>query len=453
MGKEYKDVQIDPNWTKEEFISKIEDLITCLFFEKHRDKLVSGMPDIVLRYIDRKRYNPVEDDSVIFHSLGSSRGKNFTDEEKLGCLKSFGVLKRNALREFTLKNTFNKFGLDLYIPKDFDIKNEKMCMELSDVLYTINKYLTTRTHFSDLILDELTIGNLLMLDGNNNSVFVEDPDSERNYYFERNSTGITVANDRSEYPIMRVIKAYAKAKEFIEFLSEKNLTDFEKYILIHDYVANNYYREGKERFNADDCRSFIGSMTSDEVVCVGYAQKMKFLCDMAGIECKIVYGYSETDKSGGGHEYNIVNLKDKDYKINSTYLCDACWDAKKPKNDRRSYLYALMPLQDVPYDKHRDYWEEDLQQKYGGINSQVIPLATFVKGIQNAYGKLGNEKKYFFPNTCFPSKDKKAINDDLVYTVELAHRIMGKEAHNSFSRGKITYRYAPQEDNPKGKTT
>lgn len=57
--------------------------------------------------------------------------------------------------------------------------------------------------------------------------------------------------------------------------------------------------------------------SSTNVVCEGYAEAFQYLCDMSGLTCYSISGYT-----GGGHKWNIVTLEGKNYLVDVTNVDD-----------------------------------------------------------------------------------------------------------------------------------
>jgi transglutaminase/protease-like cytokinesis protein 3 len=70
---------------------------------------------------------------------------------------------------------------------------------------------------------------------------------------------------------------------------------------------------------------FTRLLQKKETLCTGYAYLIKELSELAGLECKIIYGYGEENKAkfenidAPNHSWNVVKLNGK------WYLCDATW--------------------------------------------------------------------------------------------------------------------------------
>jgi transglutaminase-like putative cysteine protease len=129
----------------------------------------------------------------------------------------------------------------------------------------------------------------------------------------------------------------------VTFLSQESPNDFVTVKRLHDWVADNI---------SYDTPSFLSGKITDQsykavlvtrlAVCEGYATLFKKLCDIKGIPCALVSGYSrgygssifsEENVSSSNHAWNIVKINGSDY------LVDTTWDAGYLENDRfvRSY--------------------------------------------------------------------------------------------------------------------
>ena len=157
-----------------------------------------------------------------------------------------------------------------------------------------------------------------------------------------------LSEDADEYSLDQTISAYLKCKEFADFVKQTETSPFEKYLMIYRFVTDRVYNDSKESVGAP--RNLISILTSDEIVCVGYAKLLKFLCDEVGIKCEcqsmdVIYKNKEEN---GRHRNNIVYLKDEKYGIDGLYYADACWDSiEKDECPFLKYSYAFVPISDV----------------------------------------------------------------------------------------------------------
>jgi hypothetical protein len=129
----------------------------------------------------------------------------------------------------------------------------------------------------------------------------------------------------------------------VAFLSQGSPNDFVTVKRLHDWVADNI---------SYDTPSFLSGKIPDQsykavlatrlAVCEGYATLFKKLCEIKGISCALVSGYSRgygssvfsaENATSSNHAWNIAKINGNDY------LVDTTWDAGYLENDRfvRSY--------------------------------------------------------------------------------------------------------------------
>lgn len=139
---------------------------------------------------------------------------------------------------------------------------------------------------------------------------------------------------------------------FVKDIKESNLSPFEKYISVYN-IAKKYkqYNEtpGETTDEKMESRDIYNILFNDYMVCVGYANMLKSLCDKIDIPCisfscvmdESLLDGKEFGTSKVGHRRNIVYLKDPKYDLDGYYYADACWDNRL---DKDSYTYlALTP--------------------------------------------------------------------------------------------------------------
>lgn len=97
----------------------------------------------------------------------------------------------------------------------------------------------------------------------------------------------------------------------------------QKELAIHDYIVlntsydKNNYTLKKDAFNISN--TSYGALVNGVALCDGYSYAFKSLCDLAGIECHVVYGVSNSQphawnlvKSGEDYFYTDVTWNDPD---------------------------------------------------------------------------------------------------------------------------------------------
>ncbi len=230
----------------------------------------------------------------------------------------------------------------------------------------------------------------------------------------------------AEVSLSQVIKAYRTMNDFIDRINSLNLSPFEKFLLVHDYVANRIYKpEDKNVFqnNSEESRSFVNVMTRDNIVCVGYAQTVKEFCKHLGIECEYIAGapldelFDEQGLSTNatGHAANIIHIVDEKYGIDGYYFCDACWDSKQgAEQTNRDYFYAALPIQDIDRIGQSKYFSEPVSKMDIPKTSKPISVDTFRKALNKIYS------------------NQEQVEEDLQRTVKAAYNLCEIKSDNDF---------------------
>ena len=142
---------------------------------------------------------------------------------------------------------------------------------------------------------------------------------------------------------------------------EVSLSPYEKFMIIYKFVANRVYNMGND-FTDLTMRNWIGVLSSDKVICSGFASLLKCACDQIIPHnelkcyrqgCDI---FNKDGKSLGSHANNLVIINDPKYNLNGLYYADACWDCKKARNNMEgAFDYCLIPLQQIVKDKNFNF--------------------------------------------------------------------------------------------------
>jgi transglutaminase-like putative cysteine protease len=129
----------------------------------------------------------------------------------------------------------------------------------------------------------------------------------------------------------------------VAFLSQGSPNDFVTIKRLHDWVADNISYDTPSFLSGKiPDQSYKAVLTTRLAVCEGYATLFKKLCEIKGIPCALVSGYSRgygtsvfsaEHATSSNHAWNIVKIDGGDY------LVDTTWDAGHLENDRfvRSY--------------------------------------------------------------------------------------------------------------------
>jgi len=175
---------------------------------------------------------------------------------------------------------------------------------------------------------------------------------------------ITVCEWTQKYSLEEAFMAEQTVFDIAKNLNDdKNLSKFEKFLSVYDYVISKTYKSD----NNEHDKNFLGVMTTDNIVCGGYAKLLTKLCSYLDIECEEIMGEDATDREHylkDRHALCYVKFKDEKYKIDGAFLSDPTWDSSNLRKGEYNYEYALFPIQSV-LDKssgHSVYFYEG----YGG---------------------------------------------------------------------------------------
>ena len=149
----------------------------------------------------------------------------------------------------------------------------------------------------------------------------------------------------------------AKVKTTIASLDLEDKTDYSKIKSIYDYICSNVVYDYDHLSDSSYKLQFTayGALVNGTSVCQGYAVLFYRLALEAGVDARVISGIGTPSGSEGGpHGWNIVELKDKYYYVDST------WDA-----GRSTYSYFLKGTKDFPeHESDDEYLTDSFQQEY-----------------------------------------------------------------------------------------
>ena len=141
-----------------------------------------------------------------------------------------------------------------------------------------------------------------------------------------------------------MLTAMAKAKLFIDEVKNSKASPFEKYLMIYRYVSQRRYISNEE--TQGKTRDIISILNGDDIVCAGYANLLKWICNEVGIECET----QDVNVGTEAHRNNRVYIKDDKYGLDGWFYADATWDSHGYENSQR-YSFCLVPIDDVKHIK------------------------------------------------------------------------------------------------------
>ena len=156
---------------------------------------------------------------------------------------------------------------------------------------------------------------------------------------------ITVCEWTQKYSLEEAFMAEQTVFDIAKNLNDdKNLSKLKKFLFAYDYVISKTYKSDGNKHD----KNFLGVMTTDNIVCGGYAKLLTKLCSYLDIECEEIMGEDATDREHylkDRHALCYVKFKDEKYNIDGAFLSDPTWDSIK--DGKKSYNYALFPIQSV----------------------------------------------------------------------------------------------------------
>ena len=135
-------------------------------------------------------------------------------------------------------------------------------------------------------------------------------------------------------------KEQSLAREIINKIITKDMSDFDKVKAINDYMILNV-RYDRENYAKDtipySCYTALGAMEDGVAVCAGYAKMFVYLAQAADLEATYVVGYAR-----GSHAWNQVKVDGKWYNIDVTWNDPDCEYNEKGHYYCGCYQYFLI---------------------------------------------------------------------------------------------------------------
>jgi hypothetical protein len=142
------------------------------------------------------------------------------------------------------------------------------------------------------------------------------------------------------YLVISCTSLYSQQKteifDLVAKLTAKSETDDKKLEAIFDWVTSNIkYDHKAAKTDISKFKPIAEILQSKSAICTGYANMMKEMCAISGIECRVVSGYARSSSDqkisdAPDHAWNAVRLGDK------WFLLDATWSIQK--NGIKYYL-------------------------------------------------------------------------------------------------------------------
>ena len=219
-----------------------------------------------------------------------------------------------------------------------------------------------------------------------------------------------------EYTLEQAIIASRKLNDNADYINGctingQHLSPLEKFTLAYSIVINKIYQDDNK--NSSNPRNIISTLSSDKIVCCGYANELSALCQRIGVPCTCrINSFGEKDKIDN-HSTCIINIQDEKYGINGVYVADPTGDAKTAKCDKTAKMHHCYRHFLLTHDEYQALKPNNQFDK--AIVVQYNPSLGFVDTpIQNIHGLYPNEQKTLMLNTDFVNKDSHELNFDKI---------------------------------------
>jgi len=180
-----------------------------------------------------------------------------------------------------------------------------------------------------------------------------------NYYVENSILrGETIPADKKE-----AIELEKACRKILEKIGSAKLSDYRKEKRIHDYLVRTvkYDLKTKDTGDNDNAYSSYGALVEGKAVCNGYAQAMKLLCDLSGVQCEMISGTAD----GENHAWNLVKLS------GSWYHVDVTWDDPAPDDPTRIF-YHYFNVDDSFMNRDHQWEVSDYPQAEGTTHNYYV---------------------------------------------------------------------------------
>jgi hypothetical protein len=158
---------------------------------------------------------------------------------------------------------------------------------------------------------------------------------------------------KNDWSFGETLYANRHLNEIIEIINTHkinghSMSPYEKYLAAYNWVTTFVYNPAAEHGESmTQSRHPIGVLTSDKIVCAGFANLLAHVCENVGIKCKstgVLLDEEPTNYHMQNHSVNVFILDDKKYNLSGTFMSD-------PTNDAGLNSFALSA---IPISKIKD---------------------------------------------------------------------------------------------------
>ena len=140
---------------------------------------------------------------------------------------------------------------------------------------------------------------------------------------------VSLENNSEYISLENCLNTIAKVKLQADRIMNLNLSPMEIIMYTYDQVRNRVYKSENSMDSPFKSRDLSSVLNNDEIVCVGYSNIFRALLFYMGINCLNVGLSNKLDNNLGGHQRNVIYVKDDKYDIDGVYYFDVTWDSKR----------------------------------------------------------------------------------------------------------------------------
>ncbi|MCT8975587.1 hypothetical protein N4T77_03135 [Clostridium sp. CX1] len=154
-----------------------------------------------------------------------------------------------------------------------------------------------------------------------------------------------------------------KVTEIVNNLIKPEMKDYEKELVLHDYLVNNatYDKRLYSGNMPEDSYTAYGVLINSTGVCQGYAEAMNRLLLASGIESLMIVGDAYDGDKWIGHAWNMVKLDGEYYHVDST------WDDPVTSDGSNKLVHSYFNITDEQMSKDHRWNREDYPEANGTI--------------------------------------------------------------------------------------
>ncbi len=181
-------------------------------------------------------------------------------------------------------------------------------------------------------------------------------------------------------------------------INGEELSPYEKYIYAYEIASQYIYKMGDDQVDGNESRNVVRVLNGDKIVCAGFANLLKELCDRLDIPCRtIISSPIEMEINGKvqtGHMFCMVEIEDPKYNLSGVMYSDPTMGCPKNEELRRAFGGAT-----IPFSKG--------EEVYRGHNQRIEREQQQLSGLLLDSGKISSKEDKIVSNTQEEAEERK----------------------------------------------